>query len=274
MSPRAGDVKPAQGTRIGYFAQHQLEQLDPAASPLLHLQRLDPAAREVELRKFLGGFNFTDDKALTPIETFSGGEKARLVLALIVYQRPNLLLLDEPTNHLDIEMRHALSVALQGFEGAMIIVSHDRHLLRTVTDKLLLVDSGQVQPFDGDLDDYRRWVREQDADIGSEASRESATAKEAAVDRKQQRRDAAEQRRRLQPLRRELERLEKKLEALTDEQTSLQDQLANTALYEDSAREQLLQLLSEQARNQRQLDEVEQQWMEKGEELENMKQES
>jgi ATP-binding cassette subfamily F protein 3 len=271
---QAGQVKAAQGTCIGYFAQHQLEQLDPEASPLLHLQRLDASATEPLLRKFLGGFGFSDDKALTPIATFSGGEKARLVLALIVYQRPNLLLLDEPTNHLDIEMRHALSVALQDFAGAMIIVSHDRHLLRTVTDQLLLVDGGRVQPFDGDLDDYRRWVREQEVISGKTDSRDQPASAGPAVDRKQLRRDAAEQRRRLQPLRRELERLEKKLEALTDEQASIQEQLADTALYEDKARDRLQQLMSEQARNRHQLQEVEQQWLEKGEALENMKQES
>ena len=134
-----GECNEARDINIGYFAQHQLEQLDPQSSPLLHLQRLDEKATEQALRNFLGGFAFNNDMALSPVEPFSGGEKARLVLAMIVYQKPNLLLLDEPTNHLDLEMRHALSMALQEFEGAMIIVSHDRHLLRTVTDTLVLV---------------------------------------------------------------------------------------------------------------------------------------
>jgi len=164
LAPRTGRYTPAQAVKIGYFAQHQLEQLDSKASPLEHLQRLDSKAREQDLRSYLGGFAFYGDMATEKIAPLSGGEKARLVLALIVYQRPNLLLLDEPTNHLDLEMRHALSTALQEFVGAMVVVSHDRHLLRTVADQLLLVDSGRVEPFAGDLDDYRRWVRESKQD--------------------------------------------------------------------------------------------------------------
>ena len=161
ISPQSGTRSPAKGINVGYFAQHQLEQLDKHASPLLHLQRIDPKATEQKLRSYLGGFAFQGDMATAQVAPFSGGEKARLVLALLVYQRPNLLLLDEPTNHLDLEMRLALTTALQEFEGALIVVSHDRHLLRTVADTLLLVADGAVNDFDGDLEDYRRWVRDQ-----------------------------------------------------------------------------------------------------------------
>ena len=148
----------AQDLRIGYFAQHQVEQLRADESPLWHLAQIDPAAREQELRDFLGGFDFRGDMASAPVGRFSGGEKARLTLALIVRQKPNLLLLDEPTNHLDIEMREALTEALQDYDGALVVVAHDRHLLRATTDELWLVADGRVAPFDGDLDDYRDWV--------------------------------------------------------------------------------------------------------------------
>jgi ATP-binding cassette subfamily F protein 3 len=164
----AGEIAPVAGARltsqdllVGYFAQHQLEQLNPSWTPLKHLVQLDPKAREQDLRNFLGGFGFHGDQALGDVSVFSGGERARLVLALLVYQRPNLLLLDEPTNHLDLEMRHALSVALQEFEGAMVIISHDRYMLRTVADTFLVIADRKVQPYSGDLDDYSRWIAEQ-----------------------------------------------------------------------------------------------------------------
>ncbi|MEX2352653.1 MAG: ATP-binding cassette domain-containing protein, partial [Gammaproteobacteria bacterium] len=150
-----GERIEGQHLRIGYFAQHQLEALDLDASPLLHLQRLDPKATEQSIRNYLGGFNFHGDNALEPVRPFSGGEKARLALAIVAWQRPNLLLMDEPTNHLDLEMRHALILALQTFNGAMIIVSHDRYLLRNCVDEFWLVDDGKVKTFDGDLDDYQ-----------------------------------------------------------------------------------------------------------------------
>ena len=157
----AGDRVGGEHLSIGYFAQHQLEALDLQASPALHLQRLSPKATEQQLRSFLGGFGFQGDRAFEVIHHFSGGEKARLALALVAWQKPNLLLLDEPTNHLDLEMRHALTVALQGFEGAVILVSHDRHLLRNTVDDYLLVADGKLTAFDGDLDDYHRWLQRQ-----------------------------------------------------------------------------------------------------------------
>ncbi|CAG7857835.1 partial putative ABC transporter ATP-binding protein YheS, partial [biofilm metagenome] len=168
LMPSTGVRLAADALKIGYFAQHQLEQLRLDESPLWHLQKLDPKATEKELRNFLGGFDFRGDKVLEPVQPFSGGEKARLVLALLVYQNPNLLLLDEPTNHLDLEMRQALSVALQDYEGAIVLVSHDRHLLRTVADQFLLVSDKQCRPFDGDLDDYRLWLSEQKKNINNQ----------------------------------------------------------------------------------------------------------
>src|SRR6185369_15117370 len=161
----AGELQPTKGTAlfnkglvIGYFAQHQVEMLRDDQSPAWHLQKIAPQIREQEVRNFLGGFNFPGEMATSSIAHFSGGEKARLALALIVWQRPNLLLLDEPTNHLDLETREALTVALAQFEGTLVLVSHDRHLLRATTDQFLIVADGRLQPFDGDLEDYRDWL--------------------------------------------------------------------------------------------------------------------
>ncbi|MFN3359726.1 MAG: ATP-binding cassette domain-containing protein, partial [Pseudomonas sp.] len=156
--PLAGRLTRGENTVVGYFAQHQLDSLDAKASPLLHLQRLAPTEREQTLRDFLGGFDFRGARIDEPVLNFSGGEKARLALALIAWDRPNLLLLDEPTNHLDLEMRLALTMALQEFSGAVLVVSHDRHLLKSTTDNFLLVADGKVEEFDGDLDDYARWL--------------------------------------------------------------------------------------------------------------------
>jgi len=160
LKHKQGQCTLGEGLQIGYFAQHQLEQLRGEDSPLQHLQRLDTKTTEQSLRNFMGGFGFVGDMALAPVAPFSGGEKARLALALLVWQRPNVLLLDEPTNHLDLEMRHALTLALQDYAGALVIVSHDRHLLRTTTEELLLVANGRVKAFEGDLADYRQWLFE------------------------------------------------------------------------------------------------------------------
>ena len=156
----AGKRVYGENLTVGYFAQHQLEVLDLQASAFLHIQRLSPEATEQSIRNFLGGFDFHGDKALESIVGFSGGEKARLALAIIVWQKPNLLLLDEPTNHLDLEMRHALTLALQGYEGALVVISHDRHLLRNTVDQFYLVANGSVNEFEGDLDDYQQWLKE------------------------------------------------------------------------------------------------------------------
>ncbi len=267
-----GERIAARELRVGYFAQHQLEQLDGEASALLHLQRLNRRASEQELRNFLGGFAFHGDRATSPVAPFSGGEKARLVLAMIVYQRPNLLLLDEPTNHLDLEMRHALTTALQDFDGAMVVVSHDRHLLRTVADRLYLVEKGRVSPFDGDVDDYRQRVREQGKGEvrsgGGESSGAGGDLKGSG--KKQQRQQAAEQRRRLQPLRKQVKKLETELGRLNDQRQALHEQLSDSSLYEEQNREQLKTLLAQQADIDRQLEAVEEAWLKAGEELEQM----
>ena len=263
---QAGERVDAKDLNIGYFAQHQLEQLDGEASALLHLQRLDSKATEQSLRSFLGGFAFNGDMATSPVAPMSGGEKARLVLALLVYQRPNLLLLDEPTNHLDLEMRHALSVALQDYAGAMVIVSHDRHLLRTVTDTLLLVDSGKVTPFDGDLEDYRQWVK----DSLKEQLTSDVEASEKGGNKKQQRQDAAENRKLLKPLRSKIKTLERKVDKLSQEKENIEAKLADSSIYDDTNKNELKKLLEEQVTVTQSLEQVEDEWMTVSEELEGL----
>jgi ATP-binding cassette, subfamily F, member 3 len=261
----AGERLPAQDLRIGYFAQHQLEQLQTTLSPLEHLRQLDPAAGEKDLRGFLGGFGFTGDMALQPVAPFSGGEKARLVLALLIYQNPNLLLLDEPTNHLDLEMRHALTLALQDYAGALVVVSHDRHLLRSVTDELLLVIDGQAQPFDGDLQDYRAWLLERRSDSALSGGKKEAP--HSATARKDQRRLDADRRARLQPLRTELAKLETALDRTSADMTRVETQLADPSLYLEAQKPRLKELLKEQTRLKQSLVATEDAWIALSEQL-------
>jgi ATP-binding cassette subfamily F protein 3 len=241
--------------------------LDVSSSPLQHLQRLDPRASERDLRGFLGGFGFSGDTVFGSVELFSGGEKARLVLALLVYRRPNVLLLDEPTNHLDLEMRHALTVALQDFAGAMVIVSHDRFLLRSVTDRWLMVADRSVQDYDGDLEEYRAWLSERRArqtqfsDVSAKAS--SAQA------RKDRKRAEAERRQREQPLRRKIKELEQRLESLTQRRAAIDAQLAGSDLYVSTSKDRLKEILRDQARVKDEIDEVEEAWLEASEALQN-----
>ena len=260
-----GERLEPQDVRIGYFAQHQLEQLDVAASPLQHLQRLDPRATEQDLRRFLGGFGFSGDTVFGSVELFSGGEKARLVLALLVYQRPNVLLLDEPTNHLDLEMRHALTVALQDFGGAMVIVSHDRFLLRSVTDRWLLVADGHVQEYDGDLEEYRALLSERRARQGEPSDLSGKTGGGQA--RKDRKRAEAEQRQREQPLRRRIKELEARLESLTRQRAEIDTQLASSDVYAAASKDRLKALLLDQARIKGEIDDVEEAWLEASEML-------
>ena len=268
MSPLSGKRQEAEALKIGYFAQHQLEQLRLDESPLWHCQQLDKQATEKDLRNFLGGFDFRGDKVLEAVRPFSGGEKARLVLALLVYQNPNLLLLDEPTNHLDLEMRHALSVALQDYQGAIVVVSHDRHLLRSVTDQLLLVAGGKVQPFDGDLEDYRLWLAEQKK--GDEKSTVD-TAATATVSRKDQRKLDAERRQRHKPLFDALKKAELAVEKYHNEQKQLEHQLADPAIYAESEKERLKKLMERKVQVDKALDDAEADWMEAEERLEEAK---
>ena len=265
LAPTAGRRETAQDLKIGYFAQHQLEQLRLDESPLKHLQRLEPKTTEQALRDYLGGFGFAGDRCLGPVAPLSGGEKARLVLALLIRQRPNLLLLDEPTNHLDLEMRHALSEALQEYEGALVLVSHDRHLLRVTADTLLLVDSGGVAPFDGDLDDYPAWLAARDPD--REGARPPAEAREGG-DRKQQRRQAADVRKALQPLRNRLQALEQRLAGLEARRHELTAALALPEVYAPEAKPRLLALMDESQRVAAELASTEAEWLEVGETLE------
>ncbi|HID36429.1 MAG TPA: ATP-binding cassette domain-containing protein [Ghiorsea sp.] len=269
--PSVGQVILSKGVRIGYFAQHQLEQLDSNASPIQHLFEINPSLSEKEARLFLGGFNFHGDMALESIASFSGGEKARLVLAMLVYQQPNVLLMDEPTNHLDLDMRHALTLALQNFEGAMVLVSHDRHLLRTVCDNLWLVSGGKADLFSGDLDDYANWLNEQRLVEQQGDNANLQTSGEHTRDaRKAKRKEEAEQRKALQPKRNQLKKLEQRLENLHSKEAELNDFLADSALYETSEKDRLIKLTTEHNTVKQELDEVEEAWVELSEELENL----
>jgi ATP-binding cassette, subfamily F, member 3 len=263
ISPSEGQLEISSETNIGYFAQHQLEQLDAEASSLLHIQRLNPKATEQEIRNYLGGYNFHGDRVLEPIAPFSGGEKARLVLALLIYQKPNLLLLDEPTNHFDLEMRHALNMALQDFEGAMLIVSHDRHMLTAVTDQFWLVDKGKVHTFKGDLDAYRQWLLQPKDDVQiAEAGDGQAVSKK--ILRQQQ----AENRRKLQPLRNALKKVEQEIDQLTSQQKDIEQILSASEIYESENKLKLHQLISDQSKVSQQLGQLEERWMELTEQLE------
>ncbi len=266
MKPIRGEFQTAEALNIGYFAQHQLEQLRLDESPLWHLQQLDKQATEKDLRNFLGGFDFRGDKISEIVKPFSGGEKARLVLALLVYQNPNLLLLDEPTNHLDLEMRHALSMALQDYTGAIVVVSHDRHLLRSVTDQLLLVADGTVKPFDGDLDDYRQWMTEQKRAMAD--SNDEVKIADSGISRKEQRKQDAENRKRLKPLLNKLKKSELAVEKYHVEQQELEQQLADSTIYADDQKGALKALLAKKVEVDNTLELAETEWMEVEELLE------
>jgi ATP-binding cassette subfamily F protein 3 len=274
IEPLNGTVRLGKGLVIGYFAQHQLEMLRHDESPLWHLARIAPDVREQELRNFLGSFNFGGDMVTGKIAPFSGGEKARLALALIVWQRPNLLLLDEPTNHLDLETREALTMALAQFEGTLVLVSHDRHLLRATTDQFMIVAEGKLQAFDGDLDDYRDWLfktklAEKSAAPASDATTQS---EQPAVDRKEQRRLEAEERQRLGALRKPIEnrvrKLEEQMGKLQEKKAAVDARLADPAIYDAANKEELKTLLLAQADCAKQLEQVESDWLEQQEALE------
>jgi ATP-binding cassette subfamily F protein 3 len=277
----AGSKHEGRGLSAGYFAQHQLETLRPEESPLQHMMRLDPMTREQDMRDYLGGFDFRGDgrdgrstPASTPCASFSGGEKSRLALALLIWQRPNLLLLDEPANHLDMEMRYALMCALQDYDGAMVLVSHDRALLRACCDRLLLIDGGRLRPFDGDLDDYRDWLteqrtrREEGSAGGTLAGREARRADRAQAEAERQAHLAARR-----PLVKEIEQIEKKLSGWMGEKKLLEARLADPALYSMSngtGSTQLQELLKRQAALQGWIEEAECRWMTLSEQLEEL----
>ncbi len=270
LAPMQGKREPCKDLCVGYFAQHQLEQLHPDHSPIEHLLQIDPGMREQQARNYLGGFGFGSDQAVSKVRPFSGGEKSRLVLALLVHKRPNLLLLDEPTNHLDLEMRQALAVALQDFSGAMVIVSHDRHLLRVTTDQLLLVHDGKVDEFENSLDDYAKWLLNHSQpvakrDNGEESGNRATVAR---VDRKQQRRVQAAKRKIQQPLQKKIKQAELLMKTLAEKKKELETQLANSQIYLDNNKDRLRAVLAEKASTEHQLKAAEADWLSASEQLE------
>lgn len=270
LDPLSGKIGLAKGIKLGYFAQHQLEFLRADESPLQHLSRIAPKELEQQLRDYLGGFGFRGDKVTEVTERFSGGEKARLVLALVVWQRPNLLLLDEPTNHLDLDMRQALTEALIDFEGALVVVSHDRHLLRSTTDDLYLVHDGKVEPFDGDLEDYQQWM----VDLQRQESQQDAPQKEltgnSAQARKDQKRREAEFRTQTQPLRKQIAKYELQMEKASAELADVEKQLSDSDLYDISRKAELNDCLQRQTKAKNALEESEMHWLEAHEQLEQL----
>jgi ATP-binding cassette, subfamily F, member 3 len=256
----AGELKPLKGTAlfnkglaIGYFAQHQVEMLRDDQSPVWHLLKVAPNTREQDLRNFLGGFNFPGEMALGSIENFSGGEKARLALALIVWQRPNLLLLDEPTNHLDLETREALTVALAQFEGTLVLVSHDRHLLRATTDQFLIVADGRLEPFDGDLDDYRDWL------LKSKREKPEAPAAPVTAVKKTLAKPTGSRKN----LEARIKRLEEMIARLNAKKVEMEARLADPALYLDESKQALEAVLRDQAYVGKELGQLEGEWLDK-----------
>jgi ATP-binding cassette subfamily F protein 3 len=280
LAPLAGTATLGKGLVIGYFAQHQVEMLRHDESPLWHLQKIAPTTREQELRNFLGGFNFPGDMVTSPIKPFSGGEKARLALALIVWQRPNLLLLDEPTNHLDLETREALTLALAQFEGTLVVVSHDRHLLRATTEEFIIVADGRLQPFDGDLDDYKDWLFKTKLAKGNETTPlpakddkpAAAPAVVPAVDRREQKRLEAEERQRLaalkKPIENRIKRLEEQMAKLNARKSEIDARLLEPSIYEADKKDELKTLVADQAFVVRDLGSLEEEWLGLQEQLE------
>jgi ATP-binding cassette subfamily F protein 3 len=270
LVPSAGNRSTAQNLKLGYFAQHQVEQLREEYSPLWHLRQIEPDTREQEFRDYLGGFDFRGDMASSAVGRFSGGEKARLTLALIVRQKPNLLLLDEPTNHLDIEMREALTEALQDYGGALVVVAHDRHLLRATTDALWLVADGKISQFDGDLDDYRDWVLNLRRRERVEPETDIATA--APVDRKAQKREQAAARQRLADARRPIAArqaaIEKEMAGYNREKEQLDAWLAQPDAYAEAMKDELKTNVARQGEVVWQLARLETEWLELAEALE------
>ncbi len=270
LTALSGTVQLAKGVQLGYFAQHQLDTLRAEESALWHLQKIAPQQTEQELRNYLGSFAFHGDKVKQAVESFSGGEKARLVLALIVWQRPNLLLLDEPTNHLDLDMRQALTEALVDYQGSLVVVSHDRHLLRNTVEEFYLVHDKQVEEFNGDLDDYAKWLNDinTQSNDNKNGGKTQSDNENSAQNRKEQKRREAELRQQSAPLRKKTAEYEKQMEKLSAQLTQIERQLADSELYEAKNKEKLTALLSEQVQCKKALEEVEAKWLNAQETLE------
>ncbi|CAM3063802.1 ATP-binding cassette domain-containing protein [Acinetobacter celticus] len=274
-----GDLPLMQGLRkdsellnIGYFAQHQMDALDGNASPMLQLARIaDKKISEASLRSFLGSFGFSGERMDTPSESFSGGERARLALALIVWQRPNVLILDEPTNHLDLDMRHALTMALQDFEGAVVLVSHERQLVASVCDELILVHGGESREFDGDLVAYADWLRQARIDMIKNGGKQPATPVKSQVeikptisklDKEAQRKEAARRREASRPIRKNIEKLETEIAKIQPKLVEIETQLADTTLYDANRKDDLLKLMNEQTELKAKLAQAEEKMLE------------
>ena len=270
IPPTGGTIQLAKGVQLGYFAQHQLDTLRADESALWHLQKIAPQQTEQQLRDYLGGFAFHGDKVNQPVASFSGGEKARLVLALIVWQRPNLLLLDEPTNHLDLDMRQALTEALVDYEGSLVVVSHDRHLLRNTVEEFYLVHDKKVEEFKGDLEDYQKWLNEQNSAPENKSSEKNDDNENSMQNRKEQKRREAELRQQTAPLRKQISQLEEKMNKHSSNLTEIENQLADSELYSAENKEKLTALLALQVEVKKALEEVEMDWLAAQEELETM----
>ena len=269
LEPLSGKRVEGKDLKIGYFAQHQLEQLRPDESPLQHMMKLDPLTREQEHLNYLSGFDFRGDMALSPCANFSGGEKSRLALALLIWTRPNLLLLDEPTNHLDLEMRHALTLALQDFDGGVILVSHDRALLRATCDQFILVADAKAQAFDGDLEDYSAWLNEQRLKE-KQAAQSQVTDKPARNDRAQNKAERQARIAERRPLLKELEQIERNMAQMQADKQTCDERLNDTELYSATDKTELQQLLKTQAELAAKLETAEERWLELHEQLEAM----
>ena len=272
LTALSGKVQLAKGVQLGYFAQHQLDTLRAEESALWHMQKLAPEQTEQQVRDYLGSFAFHGDKVNQPVKSFSGGEKARLVLALIVWQRPNLLLLDEPTNHLDLDMRQALTEALVDYEGSLVVVSHDRHLLRNTVEEFYLVHDKQVEEFKGDLDDYQKWLTEQNNQSTTKSAEEKADTENAnsSQNRKEQKRREAELRQQTAPLRKKITQLEEKMNKISEQLAEIENSLADSELYNAENKEKLTALLAQQVEVKKTLEKLEVDWLEAQEALEAM----
>ncbi|UOP05003.1 ATP-binding cassette domain-containing protein [Conchiformibius kuhniae] len=265
LLPQNGEIVRADKLSVGYFAQHQLDVLRDEHSPVWHVRRISPDAKEQDVRNFLGGFDFCGDMAVQPVAPFSGGEKARLALALLVWQKPNLLLLDEPTNHLDLDMRHALTLALQSFQGALVLVSHDRSLIEAATDRFLLVHEGRVSVFDGDLNDYRKWrLARQQAEHAADWSAGGAPSSPAGSRKAEKRREAevrAERARLRKPLERETAAIEAEMAQCEARKTAAEAFLADETAYLPENKTKLQQALNEAAQAKARLEALETAWL-------------
>ncbi len=268
LSLLSGEIDRNKHFNAGYFAQHQVEQLNLEQSSIWHIQSLGSDISEQEARNFLGGFAFNGDKALEKVQGFSGGEKARLVLAIITWQKPNLLLLDEPTNHFDIEMREALALALQNYDGAVILVAHDKNLLECVVDEFWLVNDGQVNPFNGDLDEYQKWLKENQ--WSTSLKNEIQNKENSAQSKKEQKRLDAEKRQRRSPLSNRLKKVEQLMSKLQDEKNSLDNKLSDNSLYNEENKTQLGELVSRSNQVNSELETLEEEWLSLTEELESL----